>query len=71
MGWSSITAYRNIIKNNLITNAEVTINNVNRAEIIYGTATPILQGRMTRVKPKSNKIGIILLPLPILTNLKT
>jgi hypothetical protein len=65
MGWPSNTAFKNIIKNNLITNTEVTIDDVNRAELIYGTAMPLLQGKMTRVKPTINKIEKIPLPLPI------
>jgi hypothetical protein len=65
MGWPSNTAFKNIIKNNLITNTEVTIDDVNRAELIYGTATPLLQGKMVRVKPAINKIEKIPLPSPI------
>jgi hypothetical protein len=68
MGWASTTAFRTIIKNNLITNTEVTIDDVNMAEIIYGTATPLLQGKMVRVKPKINNIEKIPLPLPISTH---
>ena len=68
IGWPSITAFRNIIKNNLITNPEITIDDVNRAELIYGPATPLLQGKMTRVKPNTNKIEKIPLPLPISTH---
>jgi hypothetical protein len=68
IGWPSIGAYKNIIKNNLVNNAEVTINNINRAELIYGPATPILQGRMTRQAPSTNKIEKVPLPLTITTH---
>jgi hypothetical protein len=68
MGWPSITAFQNIIKNNLITNTKVNIDDVNRAELIYGPASPLLQGKMTRIKPKTNKIEKIPLPLPISTH---
>ena len=39
------------ISQNLITNCEITADDVNRAELIYGTPVPYLQGHMVRRKP--------------------
>ena len=46
IGWHSDDFYRTIIKNNLLTNTEVTIDDVQRVEHIYGPAKPMLQGTM-------------------------
>ena len=68
MGWPSITAYPNIIKENLIMNTKITIDDVNRAEIIYGPATPLLQRRMTRDSLRVNRIEKVPFTLPISTH---
>ena len=65
LGWPSDDYYKYIIKENLITNTEVTLDDVQRAQHIYGPAKPLLQGAMTRLKPTNNKIEKIPLPLPI------
>ena len=44
--------------------------NIIRYELIYGSRTPILQGKTTRVKPKGSKIEIIPRTLPISQHLK-
>ena len=41
----------NYVSQNLITNCEITANDVNHAELIYGTPIPYLQGNMVRRKP--------------------
>ena len=65
LGWPSDTFYKHIIKENLLTNTEVTIDDVHRAEHIFRPAKPLLQGTMTQQKPSSTKIEKIPLPLPI------
>ena len=65
LGWPSDDYYKYIIKNNLITNTEVTLDDILRAEHIYGPAKPLLQGAMTRLKPANNKIEKVPLPLPV------
>ena len=65
IGWPSDTFYAYILKNNLLINSEVTIDDHNRALHIFGPAKPLLQGEMVRMKPTSNKIEKIPLPLPI------
>ena len=39
------------VANNLINNSTVTVDDVNREEIIYGQPVPYIQGHMTRTKP--------------------
>ena len=41
------------------------MDNISIAELIYGSPTPILQGEITRVKPKGANVERIPLPLPI------
>ena len=70
IGWPSTTTFKKIVKKNLTCNSKVTIDDINRAELIYGPATPLLQGKMTRVHPPQIKIERIPLPLPIATHHK-
>ena len=63
--WPSDTFYSHIINNNLLTNTEVTPDDVQRATHIFRPAKPLLQGAMTRLKPTSNKIEKIPLLLII------
>ena len=65
LGWPSDDYYKFIIKENLVTNTEITIDDVERAQHIYGPAKPLLQGAMTRLKPTTNKIEKIPLPIPV------
>ena len=43
----------------------MTLDDVLRAEHIYGPAKPLLQGAMTRLKSANNKIEKVPLPLPV------
>ena len=43
------------VSQNLITNCEITADNVNRSELIYGTPVPYLQGHMVRRKPPTHE----------------
>jgi hypothetical protein len=70
IGWPSTTTFKKIIQKNLVCNSTITIDDINRAELLYGTATPLLQGKMTRVHPPQVKIKRIPLPLPIATHHK-
>ena len=65
LGWPSTTAYKKIIGNNLVANSNITIDDINRAEIIYGPASPLLKGRMTRRAPIKNRVERVPLPIPI------
>ena len=52
-------------KNNLVINSGTIINDINRAELIFGTPTPLLKGKMRQQTPIQNKIEKIPLPLQI------
>ena len=54
-----------MIKNQLINNCNVTIDDINCTELIDEPATTLLQGNMTRYQPKPDKIERIPLSLPI------
>ena len=62
-GTKSLNKY---VANNLITNSAVTVDDINRGEIIYGPPVPYIQGHMTRTKPPiHDKIEKVALPLMI------
>jgi len=65
LGWPSTTKFKRIIKNNLINNSKITIDDINRAEIIFGTPKPLLKGTMIRHVPITNKIEKVPLPIQI------
>ena len=55
-GTKSLNKY---VANNLITNSEITVDDVNRGELIYGPPVPYVQGHMVRTKPPiHNKYSI-------------
>ena len=62
MGWLSDQSFKNYIENNLILNSKVTGNDVNRATEIYGTAEPLLCGKMVSPSQRRNKTAQIPLP---------
>ena len=71
IGWPSTATYKTCITNNLIHNTKVNVDDINRAETIYGPALPLLQGKMTRVRPEfAGKIPTVTLPLQIAQNHK-
>jgi hypothetical protein len=66
IGWPSNSGFKTIIRNNLLINSGITVDDVNRAELIFGIPTPLLKGKMTRSNPISNQaIKRVPLPLPI------
>ena len=65
IGWTITSKFKFIIKKQLINYCNVIINDINRSELIYGPATPLLKGKMTRYQPNSDKIERVPLPLPI------
>ena len=48
LGWPSDTFYSHIINSNLLTNTEVTPDDVQRAQHIFGPSKPLLQGAMIK-----------------------
>ena len=51
IGWPGTETYKSYINDSHINNCPVTSDDVRRARAIYGEPTPLLQGRMTRIKP--------------------
>ena len=49
IGWPSSDYYKYIIKENLLTNTDITLDDIERAQHIYGPEKPLLQGAMTRL----------------------
>ena len=66
LGWPSTSTFLRIINQNLINNSKVTADDILRAEHIYGTAAPLLQGKMVCTTPRSVKIASKPIPTPIL-----
>ena len=67
LGWPSDQQYKEAIRDNLIMNADVTIDDINRAEAIYGKAVPLIKGKMVRKRPKHlSDVPRVELPLPLL-----
>ena len=51
IGWTSNTSFEIYIGNNLNENVGISVNDINRAELIYCPESPLLQGKMIRQKP--------------------
>ena len=51
MGWPSTQAMMEYLDKNLARNYPITIDDIRRSELIYGKLTPLLHGKMMRVKP--------------------
>ena len=66
LGWPSTQFFKNIVSGNLVTNCPITTDDIARANHIYGTPIPHLQGKMTRHKPQPVKIQTMPIPAPIL-----
>lgn len=54
---------KHYVNENLINNCNITADDINRAELVYGPAVPYIQGHMTRKRPLvHNKVEKIPLP---------
>ena len=62
IGWPSLADFKRYISTNSILNCKVTLEDVDRAEFIYGTPLPILKGKMTRPSPKYKPPTLAILP---------
>jgi hypothetical protein len=70
MNWPSTSDFKSYVSNNCIRNSPVTLDDINRADIIYGPAKPLLAGKMVRTQPKGHQIERVPLPLVISTHHK-
>ena len=51
LGWQSTSDFKTYVNNKLLLKCNITVDNINRDEDIYGGATPILLGKTRRKKP--------------------
>ena len=65
LAWPSIKDFKHLVASNAIKNSPVTIDDIDRAEHIYGPALPTLQGKMTRSSPKTKPTVFVPVPLDI------
>ena len=64
IGWPSDQEYYEIIRDNLLTNSKATLDDLRRAEYVYGgTAVDLLKGK-TVYKPVNTSASIERIPLP-------
>jgi hypothetical protein len=67
IGWPSTKDMQHYIASNLIVNCNVTVDDVNRAEAIYGPQVPLLKGKMVRRRPEhTTNVPRVPLSTPIL-----
>ena len=59
-----MTAMKRYVKNNLLINCDVTIDDLTRTEQLYGKSVPELKGKMHRIKPV-NHSDVTREPLPL------
>ena len=63
IGWPRTDNFKKYVEGNQLINCPITVDDINRAEAIYGKPVPLLQGKMTRVTP-SSPVKSKSLPLP-------
>ena len=51
-GWPSDQQFKEAIRDNLVMNAGITVDDIHRTEAIYGKAVPIIKRKMVRKRPK-------------------
>ena len=68
LGWPSTTTYKSYVKNNLIRNCGVTIDDIERSLKIYGTPVPLIKGKMTYIGPTTNDMSVTYLPPDIIVH---
>ena len=67
ISWPSTEDYKHYISSNQLRNCTVTIDDVTRAEAIYGPQVPILKGKMVRRRPEHfTSIPRVQIPAPLL-----
>ena len=55
IGWPGNDFYNEIVENNWAHNTTITKDDIHRADNIHGDATPLLQGKMKRTTPITDK----------------
>ena len=59
IGWPSTDNFKYFVKNNMLRNCNVDVDDINRAEVIYGKPKPIIKGKMVTTKQKSKELKVI------------
>ena len=54
LGWHGVDTLKRMITNNELNNCEITVDDVTRAEQLYGPAVPTLKGKMKRPKTQTH-----------------
>ena len=65
LGWPGTSTFKSYLNNNLITNSEVTADDVSRAEHIFGVPIPLLRGKMTNTPTPHSTATIKKKKLPL------
>ena len=65
IGWPSTDNFKYFVKNNMLRNCNIDVDDINRAEVIYGKPKPIIKGKMVTTKQKSKELKVIKLPLDL------
>ena len=68
LGWPSIEQFRHIIAHNLVRNSHINVDDIDRAQYLFGTPTPLLQGKMTRSPNPKERVPRVSIPPAILTH---
>jgi len=63
--WPSTQNFKHYVKNNMLKNCDIDVDDINRAEAIYGEAPAILQGKMVRPKQVSKRVKFAPLPMDL------
>ena len=66
LGWPSTTTYKSYVKNNLIRNRGITVDDIERSVKIYGTPVPLLKGKMTNIGSSLNNTDVTHVPPDII-----
>ena len=66
LGWPSLDQFKQIVANNLIRNSNTTIADIERAQFIFGTPTPLIQCKMIRSPNPKERIPRVSIPPSIL-----
>ena len=66
LGWPSLEQFKQIAANNLIRSSNITIADIDRAQFIFGTQTPLIQGKTIRSPNPKERIPRVSIPPSIL-----
>jgi hypothetical protein len=70
LGYPTVANFKHIIKQNLIKNCPVTVEDINIAEKIYGMDIAVLKGKTTRRNPPRVKDDLIEIPMELISKHK-